>query len=584
MHEIEFIQDMAVIMIIVGFVSILFHYLKQPVVLGYIISGVIIGPHTPPFSYIYNEHIIKTFAELGVIFLMFSLGLEFNLRKLSKVGISALVAAFMEIVVMIWVGYKIGLFFHWKNVDALFLGAMLAVSSTTIIVKVLNELNLKKEKFAQFIFGILIIEDLLAIGILALLSGIGTSNSMSLVNLTIIFAKLFLFLVVSLSLGILVVPRLLAYVDKFQSHEILLVTVLGLCFGFCLLVIYLHYSIVLGAFIIGAIIGESRQLATIENLVEPLRDMFSAIFFVAIGLLLNPKIITNYTIPIIIITIAVILGKVITCSLGTFITGHDGRTALRVGMGLAQIGEFSFIIASLGLSLNLTGDFLYPIVVAVSAITTIFTPYLIKISDPLATGIAGIMPERIVYVFRLYTVWLQNIQPKGDPSQLSQIAKKSLFVIFLNLALVTAIFLGFSYFEYNYTLSIWQIKNDKVWKTMIWSFALMISLPFLIAVYHRRKILSILLAGFAVRENAMGRFTHHARKMISELIPVMSMIGFILFLSLLSSSLLPPIELLIIVLITAGVFVGFLWRWFVKLYTRLQASFMKTIQKKDNKN
>lgn len=278
MHAINFIQDLAVIMLVAGVVTILFHRLRQPVVLGYIVAGFIIGPHTPPFSLIHDEDTIKILAELGVIFLMFCLGLEFSLRKLFKVGATAFIAAFLEIALMIWIGYEIGQFFGWKTMDSLFLGAILAISSTTIIVKALNDLKMKNQRFAQLIFGVLIVEDILGIGIIALLSGIAVSSSVSSGEVFSTVGKLSLFMIVALVVGILVVPRLLSYVARFESNEMLLITVLGLCFGFCLLVVKLEYSMVLGAFLIGAIMAESRELLKIERLIEPVRDMFSAIF------------------------------------------------------------------------------------------------------------------------------------------------------------------------------------------------------------------------------------------------------------------------------------------------------------------
>ena len=389
MHAISFIQDLAVIMLIAGVVTVLFHRFKQPVVLGYIVAGFIIGPHTPPFGLIHDEETIKTLAELGVIFLMFCLGLEFSLRKLFKVGATAFIAAFLEIVLMIWIGYEIGRWFDWNTMDSLFLGAILAISSTTIIVKALNDLKMKNERFAQLIFGVLIVEDILGIGIIALLSSIAVSGTVSSGEVFSTVGKLSLFMIVALVIGILLVPRLLAYVAKFESNEMLLITVLGLCFGFCLLVVKLEYSMVLGAFLIGAIMAESRQLLKIERLIEPVRDLFSAIFFVAIGLMLDPMILLQYAWPIAVITVAVVLGKMLSCGLGAFIAGNDGRTSLRVGMGLSQIGEFSFIIASLGMTLQVTSNFLYPVAVAVSVITTLLTPYLIRAADPLSIKLAG---------------------------------------------------------------------------------------------------------------------------------------------------------------------------------------------------
>src|SRR6185436_3794151 len=253
--------------------------------------------------------------------------------------------------------------------------AMLSISSTTIIIKALAELGKSKEHFAQLIFGILIIEDILAIVMLALLSGIAMTGSMTVGGASLTIGKLAIYLTATVVVGLIAVPRLLGYVAKFKSNEMLLVSVLGLCFGFSLLAAKLGYSVALGAFIIGAVIAESREIHRIEILTEPIRDMFSAVFFVAIGLLIDPKLLIQHWLPVTVITIGVVVGQSLTCAFGTFLAGNDTRTSLRVGMGLAQIGEFSFIIAALGLSLNVTSDFLYPVAVAVSAITTLLNPY-----------------------------------------------------------------------------------------------------------------------------------------------------------------------------------------------------------------
>ena len=371
MHTVTFLQDLAVVMIVAGVVTVIFHRIRQPVVLGYILAGAIIGPHTPPVPLIHDEATITTLAELGVVLLMFSLGLEFNLRKLRQVGGGALMAALLEIVLMVWVGYEIGRWFGWSTMDNIFLGAILSISSTTIIVKALAELGKAKEPFAQLIFGILIIEDILAIGMIASLSGIAMTGAVGLGEIATTIGKLAVFLVAALVVGLIAVPRLIGYVARFKSNEMLLVSVLGLCFGVSLLAVKLGYSSALGAFVIGAVVAEAREIHRIENLIEPVRDMFSAIFFVAIGLLIDPGMLARYWFPILILSAAVVAGKVLTCSFGAFVAGNDSRTSLRAGMGLAQIGEFSFIIASLGLTLKVTSDFLYPIAVAVSTITTL---------------------------------------------------------------------------------------------------------------------------------------------------------------------------------------------------------------------
>lgn len=577
MHSVEFIQDLAVIMLVAGIVTVIFHRLKQPVVLGYIVAGVIIGPHTPPFGLIHNEQTIQTLAELGIVFLLFSLGLEFSVRKLRHVGGSALVAAVGEIVLMTWIGYEIGRAFDWGGMNALFLGAMLAISSTTIIIKALDELGLKREGFAQLVFGILIVEDVLAIGIIALLSGIAGSGSVSASEIFATLGRLALFLIVSLVLGILLVPRLLTYVASFRSHEMLLIAVLGLCFGFCLLVLKLGYSIALGAFVIGAIMAEARELKLIERLIEPIRDMFSAIFFVAIGLLLDPRILSTYALPIAVITLAVVVGKILTCSLGTFIAGHDGRTSLRVGMGLAQIGEFSFIIASLGIGLKVTSDFLFPIAVAVSALTTFLTPYLIRIADPLSARLARTVPEGMAKTFALYTDWLQSIQPAGDSAAIAAIIRRILLHVVVNLSLVAAIFLAGAYFARDGL----SLSGQRFEKSAIWGGALMLSLPFLIAAYRKLKALSMLLAELGVKPEVAGKYTEGARKLVAEIIPAVSILGILLLLGALSSSILPPGDMLLLVLIAAAALAAALWKWFVKLHARLQIALLDSLEKKE---
>ncbi|MGE8391398.1 cation:proton antiporter [Pseudomonas sp. BIGb0427] len=579
MHAISFIQDLAVIMLVAGVVTILFHRFKQPVVLGYIVAGFIIGPHTPPFGLIHDEETIKTLAELGVIFLMFCLGLEFSLRKLFKVGATAFIAAFLEIVLMIWIGFEIGRWFGWNTMDSLFLGAILAISSTTIIVKALNDLKMKNERFAQLIFGVLIVEDILGIGIIALLSGIAVSGTVSSGEVFSTVGKLSLFMIVALVIGILLVPRLLAYVARFESNEMLLITVLGLCFGFCLLVVKLEYSMVLGAFLIGAIMAESRQLLKIERLIEPVRDLFSAIFFVAIGLMIDPSILVEYAWPIVVITIAVVLGKMLSCGMGAFIAGNDGRTSLRVGMGLSQIGEFSFIIAALGMTLQVTSDFLYPVAVAVSAITTLLTPYLIRAADPLSLKLAKVVPGRLSRVLSLYGEWLRSIQPHGQGALLASMIRRILLQVGVNLALVVAIFFSGGYFAARIGdyLSEW-VSDVGQQKALIWGAALMLSLPFLIAAYRKLKALSMLLAEMGVKPEMAGRHTQRVRRVIAEVIPLLSLWVIFLLLSALSASILPTSELLLLIVIVAAVVVAVLWRWFIRVHTRMQIALLETLE------
>jgi CPA2 family monovalent cation:H+ antiporter-2 len=377
----------------------------------------------------------------------------------------------------------------------------------------------------------------------------------------------------------LLVPRLLAYVAKFESNEMLLITVLGLCFGFCLLVVKLEYSMVLGAFLIGAIMAESRQLLKIEQLIEPVRDLFSAIFFVAIGLMIDPQVLIDYAWPIVVITLAVVLGKMLSCGMGAFIAGNDGRTSLRVGMGLSQIGEFSFIIAALGMTLQVTSDFLYPVAVAVSAITTLLTPYLIRAADPLSLKLGKVVPSRLARVLSLYGEWLRNIQPQGEGAMLAAMIRRILLQVGVNLALVIAIFFSGGYFagRIGNWLSEWFTDVSQQ-KAVIWGAALLLSLPFLIAAYRKLKALSMLLAEMGVKPEMAGRHTQRVRRVIAEVIPLLSLLVIFLLLSALSASILPTSELLLVIAVVAAVVVALLWRWFIRVHTRMQIALLETLE------
>jgi monovalent cation:H+ antiporter-2, CPA2 family len=578
-YALSFIQDLAVIMLIAGIVTVLFHRFKQPVVLGYIAAGVIIGPHTPPFKLIHDEATITIFGELGVIFLLFSLGLEFSLRKLAKVGMTAAMAAVAEIVLLLWLGYEIGRSFGWKTMDALFLGAMLAISSTTIIVKALDELNLKRTRAAQIIYGILIVEDILAIAIIALLSSIASNAAVDVGHIATTLIRLLLFILISLVVGILLVPRLLHYVLGFKRNEMLLVSVLGLCFGFCLIVVKLGYSVALGAFLIGAIMAESRAVDAIKQSIASLRDMFSAVFFVTIGLMLDPGILAAYTWPIVVITLVVIFGKILGCGLGVFAAGNDGRTAMQVGMSVAQIGEFSFIIASLGVSLRVTSEFLYPIAVAVSVLTTFFTPYLMRAADPLTQRFAATLPNPVVNVFAAYTQWLSNLQLKREKAMTFSIIRSIIIYVAVNMAFVAAIFLSASYLDghIGHWLEIPHARAAHPHSMLLWCAALALSMPFLVAIYRRLQTAAQRLAIVSVSPDMTGRLTARIRHILAELVPIVAMVGLFLLVAALSGSILPPIDLLIVVLICAALLLFLIWRWCEQIHAKWQTALQETL-------
>ena len=580
MHELQFIQDLATVMLVAGLTTVIFQRLRQPVVLGYIIAGVVVGPYTNSLIFIHDENTIRTLSELGMILLLFALGLEFSLKKLREVGGAALVAALCEIVLMLWLGYEIGRFFDWSSIDSLFLGAMLSISSTTIILKALGDLNLKRERFAQVIFAILIIEDVLAIVLMALLTGIASTGDLAAGEAMEAIGRLTLFMAVSLIVGLLLVPRVVDYIARVSRDDVLLIAVLGLCFGFCLLVSQMGYSVALGAFLIGAIVGESTSVRRIERIIGPVRDMFSAIFFVAIGMLIDPKVLVQYAWPITVVTIAVVLGKVITCSFGVFVAGKDGRTSLRVGMGLAQIGEFSFVIASLGLSLKVTSGFLYPIAVAVSALTTFLTPYLIRASDPLSAMLARRLPSGLTGVFSAYTDWMGNISFSGQGAIIMKMIRRLVWHIVINMMLVVAVFLIMA-FVYRRGYFHWDIFNGSLLasRTLAWSIAALLSLPMIVAAYRKANALGMLLAELSIPERVGGQHNVKIRAVLARLVPLAAMAILALLVAALASTILPPREVALVLVLIGLVLTWLLWRVLVQVHARLQAALRDTLDK-----
>jgi CPA2 family monovalent cation:H+ antiporter-2 len=564
-------------MSVAAIATIIFRQFKQPVVLGYIIAGMIIGPHTPPFALVSDTKTIETLAELGVIFLMFSLGLEFSLKKLKKVGGTAFIAASLEIILMVWAGYELGKLFGWNQMDSIFLGAILSISSTTIIIKALEGLGKTKEKFAELIFGILIVEDILAILMLALLSGFAVTGQFNAVDIGKTVLSLGSFLGVLLIFGLILVPRLLNYVAKFKSNEMMLVTVVGLCFGVSLITVQLGYSVALGAFLIGAVIAEARQINKIEELMFPVRDLFSAVFFVSIGLLIDPAVILQYLTPILIITVVVIVGKILTNALGSFIAGNNVQTSLKIGMGLSQIGEFSFIIASLGLSLKVTSEFLYPIAVAVSALTTLTTPYLIKSSDNVKGLLEKVTPSAMRHQMDTYTDWVKNIGKSSADNPGRKMLRKVIMQILVNLLLITAIFISAIFLNSKisefFEMFLGGIDFSKA---LLWLLAMILSFPSIFAVWKKTQALGMIVAELTVS----GDSDASRKSIVANSIYIIGSIIFVIMLILLSSAILPSTKLFIISLIIVAIAGYFLYRSSIKIYAAAQIAIKTTFDQK----
>jgi len=392
MHDASLLRDLALVLALGGAVTALFHRLRQPVVLGYILAGVLIGPGAAPFSLIHDRKSVETLAELGVILLLFSIGTEASLRRLRRVGGVALIAASLEMPLILWLGYSVGRLAAWSTADSLFIGAILSISSTTIILKVLMDLGQSRAEFARIILGILVVQDVAVVVMLVLLAGFASAGTVAWSDLVVALGEVVLFVVAVTIVGLLVLPRLLHVLAR-MSAEVLTVSTLGLCFGVAILAGELGFSVALGAFLIGAVVAETREARRIQEQIEPVRDMFSAMFFVAVGLSIDLSAFLEHWRVVLLLSVVSVAGKIATCTFGTLVAGYSPRAALRVGMALAPIGEFSFVIANLGRSAGVLSDFLYPVTVAVSALTILATPYLMRSADRVADALESWAPQ-----------------------------------------------------------------------------------------------------------------------------------------------------------------------------------------------
>ncbi len=387
------IADLSLILLCAGIMTLLFKKLKQPLVLGYIVAGFLASPGMPYTPSVIDTTNIKIWADIGVIFLLFALGLEFSIKKIVKVGGTAVIAACTIIFCMILLGIGVGMSFGWQHMDCLFLGGMIAMSSTTIIYKAFDDLGLRKKQFTGLVLSILVLEDILAIVLMVMLSTMAVSNNFEGTEMLESIGKLLFFLILWFIVGIYLVPEFLKRSRKFMGEETLLIISLALCFGMVVIAARTGFSAAFGAFIMGSILAETIEAESITQIVKPVKDLFGAIFFVSVGMMVNLHMIVEYAIPILIITIAVIVGQSTFGTFGVLLSGKTLKTAMQCGFSLTQIGEFAFIIATLGVSLHVTSDFLYPIVVAVSVITTFLTPYMIRLAEPAYNFVDNHLPS-----------------------------------------------------------------------------------------------------------------------------------------------------------------------------------------------
>jgi len=584
------LNSLAVVMVTAAVVTVIFHRLRQPVLLGYILAGVIVGPYAFETPILSDEESIRTLADLGVVFLLFSLGLEFNLRRLARVGLSAGPAAAMEISLMVWLGYNIGRLFGWDAMDSVFLGAMMSISSSMVIVKVLSGMGRSREPFADMMFGILVFEDILAVAMLGLLSSVAMTHAVDFMAVAETLGRLGMFLVIMLVAGLLAIPPLLRYVGRFKNNEMLLITVLGVCFTASLLAMETGFSVALGAFIAGAVVAEAPDRRRIITLIEPVRDLFSAIFFVTVGMMIDPARIFQHLVPILVIAAGVVAGKTATCTLGALLTGSSPRTAIHVGAGMAQIGEFSYIIAALGLSLHVIDGALYPIAVSVSVLTIFLMPFLLRNADRMATLLERKAPPPLVATMMAYGEWvsmLRRTTPVAD--QVRLILRRSLLQILLNLIIGSGMFVGAAAVAL-------RLEEQKGWwtelpdwtggiGTLCWFGALLASLLLLIAVFRKIQAVGMILSEMAISSDVARNASVPYRTIVANTVLILGTLVICAWLLMVSALILPPWPMLSFLGGVAILVAVALRASFIRLYARgqvmLRDMFSKPLESTD---
>ena len=435
------IQDLALILVMAGIVTLVFKRLKQPLVLGYIVAGFLVSPHMPYTASVADSENVHLWADIGVMFLLFSLGLDFSFKKILKMGASPIISTITIIFSMSMLGVCMGHAFGWSKMDCIFLGGMLAMSSTTIIYKAFDDLGLRQQQFASLVMSVLILEDILAIVMMVMLSAIASGNNPDGGQMLGSVVKIAFFLVLWLVVGIFAIPIFLRNVRQLINAEVLLIVSLGLCCAMAVISTKVGFSSAFGAFIMGSILAETIEAEKIEKLVEPVKNLFGAIFFVSVGMLVDPQILISYALPIVALVMTILIGQAIFGSFSFMLGGESLKSAMRCGFSMAQIGEFSFIIASLGLSLGVISDFLYPVVVAVSVITTFLTPYMIRLATPAYGIIENKLPTRLINTLNQLSMSHPNSQKQSLWKRLlTQMAMNTIVYSILSAATIALMF------------------------------------------------------------------------------------------------------------------------------------------------
>jgi CPA2 family monovalent cation:H+ antiporter-2 len=506
-HLPKLIEDLALILITGAITTMIFKRIKQPLVLGYIIAGFLVGPHLSITPTVADKENIETLAEIGVIFLLFSLGLEFSFKKLMRVGGAASITAFVEIIFITVSGYLAGKWMGWSTMDSLFLGGMLASSSTTIIIRAFEELGVKTKQYARVVFGILVVEDIVVILLMVLLSTMSVSQQFHGMELLTTVLKLLFFLALWFIMGIFLLPTFLKKAKKLLDEETLLILSIGLCLGMVLLATKVGFSAELGAFVMGSILAETTSAEKIEHVIKPVKNLFGAVFFVSVGMLIDPVAILEYKWPVLIVTLLTLVGKLLSTTIGAIISGQPLKQSVQVGMSMAQIGEFAFIVATLGLSLGVISNFLFPVAVGVSAITTFTTPYLIRYSEPFYNKLVKILPAGVINAINRYSSSTQNIQAE---SNWKTVIKGYATIAMTNgIVLMALLFLSLNLLE---PFLKQRITNSTLASTITLVVSLGVAVPFLWAFIAKKQ------DSFAYKELWLEKKYNHGPLLVLEIL------------------------------------------------------------------
>ncbi|MDD4016524.1 MAG: cation:proton antiporter [Kiritimatiellae bacterium] len=576
MDTTSFFQDLAVILVAVGIVSAVFMRLGWPKVFGYILAGAVIGKHTFGGSLVINQGSIDVLGQIGVVFLMFTLGLEFSLRKLKKVGHVIFPTALLDMAVMIWAGHFVGTkIFGWGSVQSLFLGAAISDSATTLLAKTINDMGWGTRRFTRYIFGITITEDILCVGVIALLTGLVRSGTMRVGEVAYSMGGLLLFLTGVTVFGLLVVPRVLNRVARLKDDESLLLTMLGFCFLVSFIAAKLDFSLALGAFLVGVMGAESEPLKRIYQQCVPLRTMFSAIFFVTIGLLIDPAQMLANGQAILGVTLVVIVGKAVNCTVGALLTGQDLKNAIQTGIGLAQIGEFAYLVALIGLTMKAVDSSVYQIAVGVSVLTTVLNPFLLRASDPFSDWVVRKVPLRWKECLETYSNWAGRFLHSSAPNETVKALRFNLTLVLLHLALVAVVYIAAGMLaRADYGRFSPVIEENK--KMLLWGAASLLTVPNAILIFFRARVLGGVVADALIPAKVAETLWALSFRRITRLLFSVSSVATLFFESVMLSGTIMPEQGWARVLVGVTLLVVGVFGW--KRFWRMGAESLETLR------